>query len=83
MEGALRILQSFSITWTSPSDSLVLYPGHLLWAAVSYTSAEMQAVYSTVPTNRATKYKKKGDLLKLRGKDRNYSYPSSTKIFDV
>ena len=35
----------------SPSDCLVLYPGHLLVG--SYPSAEMQSVYSTVPTDWA------------------------------
>ena len=30
-EVVLRILQSSDITGTSPSDSLVSYPAHLLW----------------------------------------------------
>ena len=30
-EGVLRIIQSPSITWTSPSDCLVSYPGHSWW----------------------------------------------------
>ena len=45
-EGVLLILQSSSITGTSPSDCLVLYPGLTLrdgWG--SYPSAEMQSVY--------------------------------------
>ena len=48
-EGVLRILQSSSITGTTPSDCLILYPGHSL--SGSYPSAEMQSVYSTVPAN--------------------------------
>ena len=48
-EGILRIPQSSSITGTSPSDCLVLYPGHSL--GESYPSAEMQSVYSTAPAD--------------------------------
>ena len=48
-EGVLRIPQSSSITGTSPSDCLVSYPGHLL--GESYSSAEMQLVYSTALTD--------------------------------
>ena len=51
-EGVLRIPQSSSITGTSPSDCLVLYPGHLLGVG-SYPSAEMQWVYSAAPADRA------------------------------
>ena len=43
-EGVLHIPQNSNITGTSPSDSLVLYSGHSL--EKSYTSAEMQSVYS-------------------------------------
>ena len=51
-EGVLRISQSPSINWTSPSDCLVSYPGCSLgW--VSYPSAEVQSVYSTAPANWA------------------------------
>ena len=42
-EGVLCIPQSSSITEASPSDCLVSYPGHL---EESYTSTEMQLVYS-------------------------------------
>ena len=48
-EGLLHISQSSSITWISPSDCLVSYPGHSL--GESYTSAEIQLVYSTAPAD--------------------------------
>ena len=41
--------QSSSITGTSPSDSLVSYPGHSLGR--SYTSAEVYSEYSTAPVH--------------------------------
>ena len=44
-KGVLCIPQSSSITGTSLSDYLVLYPGHSLGG--SYPSAEVQSVYST------------------------------------
>ena len=47
-EGVFRIPQSSSITGTSPSDCLVSYPGHWLEKG-SYSSAEVQLVYSTAP----------------------------------
>ena len=47
----LRIPQSSSITGNSPSDCLVSYLGHLL--EESYSSAEMQSVYSAAPNNWA------------------------------
>ena len=50
-EGLLSIPQSASITGTSPSGCLVLYPGHLL--EESYLSAEIQSVYSTAPVDWA------------------------------
>ena len=50
--GALPIPQSSSLTGTSASDSLVSYLGHSLWG--SYSSAEMQSVYSTAPVDWAT-----------------------------
>ena len=54
-EGVLFILQSFIITKTSPSDSLVSYPRHLFGGGeVSYPSAEMQSVYSAAPADWAT-----------------------------
>ena len=48
-EGVLGILQSSSITWASLSDCLVSYPGHSL--EESYSSAEMQWVYTTTPAD--------------------------------
>ena len=50
-EGLLRIPQSSIITGTSPSDCLVSYPGHL-WGG-SYSSAEVQSIYSTAPADCA------------------------------
>ena len=50
-EGVLRIPQSSSFTGTSPSDCLVSYPGHSLVG--SYSSAEVQLVYSTAPADWA------------------------------
>ena len=51
-EGVLHIPQSLSITGTSSSDSLMLYPGHLL--RESYSSAEKKSVYSTAPADWAS-----------------------------
>ena len=48
-EGVLYILQSSSITETSPSDCLVSYTRHLLWG--TYLSEEMQWVYSRAPAD--------------------------------
>ena len=45
----LRIPQSSCITGASPSDCLVLYPGHSL--GKSHLSADMQSVYSAAPTD--------------------------------
>ena len=53
-EGVLHIPQSSSITGTSPSDSLVSYPGHSL--GKSYPSAEMHWVYYTAQTDRASQH---------------------------
>ena len=50
-EGVLCIPQSLSITGTSPSDCLVSYLGHSLVG--SYSSAEVQLVYSTALANWA------------------------------
>ena len=50
-EGVLRIPQSSSITRASTSDCLVSNPGHSL--RVSYSSAEMQSVYSAAPADWA------------------------------
>ena len=45
-EGVLYILQSSSITGTSPSDYLVSYIRTLVGGGASYPSAEMLSVYS-------------------------------------
>ena len=50
--GVLSIPQSSSITGTSSSDYLVLYPG-LLYGGGSYPSAEKLSVYSTAPADWA------------------------------
>ena len=50
-EGMFCILQSSSITGTSPSVCLVSYPGYSLRR--SYPSAEMQSAYSTAPADEA------------------------------
>ena len=50
-EEVLRIPQSSSLTEASPSDCLVSYPRHLL--GESYSSAEIQSVYSAAPTDWA------------------------------
>ena len=49
-EGVLHITQRSSSTEASSSDCLVSYPGHSL--EKSYSSVEMQSVYSTAPVNR-------------------------------
>ena len=51
-KGVLRIPQSFSIIGASPSDCLVSYPGHTF--GKSYSSAEMQSLYSAAPADWAT-----------------------------
>ena len=48
-KGVLHILQSSNITEASPLDCLMSYPGHLL--RESYSSAEMQSVYSAAPAD--------------------------------
>ena len=48
-EGVLHSLHSSCIIGASPSDSLVSYIGHSL--DKSYSSAEMQSVYSTAPAD--------------------------------
>ena len=48
-EEIIRIPHKSSITGTSPLDCLVSYPGHSL--GESYSSAEMQSVYSTAPAD--------------------------------
>ena len=47
-EGVLCILQSSSITGTSPSDCLVSYQGHSL--GESFSSAEKQSYSTAEPT---------------------------------
>ena len=47
--GVLHIPQSSSITGPLLSDCLVSYPGHSL--EESYSSTEMQLVYSAAPAN--------------------------------
>ena len=51
-EGLLCIPESFSITGVQPSDCLVSYPGYSL--EESYTSAEIQSVYSIAQANLVT-----------------------------
>ena len=51
-EGVLCILQSSSITGTSPSDCLVSYRTLI---GESYSSAEKQLVYSTAPGDWTSK----------------------------
>ena len=51
-KGVLHIAQSSNITGASPSDCLVLYPGHLL--GEFYPSTEMKLVYSASPADWAT-----------------------------
>ena len=53
-EVVLHVPQSANITEASPSDSLVLYPGHSL--GESYPFAVMQLVYSTAPADWAHTY---------------------------
>ena len=52
MKRVLNITQNSGIMRASPSDCLVLYPGHSL--GESYPSAEMQSVYPTAPADWAT-----------------------------
>ena len=50
-EGVLRIIQSSSITGSSPSHCSVPYQAHALGEA--YPSVEMQSVYSVAPADGA------------------------------
>ena len=50
-EGVLRTLQSSSITWTSPSDCFVSYPGHSFWGVLPL--CKEQSVYSTAEADWA------------------------------
>ena len=54
-EGVLHIPKSSSITGSSPSNYLVSYLRHSL--RESYSSAEMQSVYSTAPVDWARHWK--------------------------
>ena len=58
--GIEGVLHSPQITGTSPSDCLVSYPGHSLGG--SYPSAEVQSVYSTIPTDWANKQMSSGSF---------------------
>ena len=60
-EGLLHIPQNSSITGTSPSDCLVSYTGHSL--EESYSSADMQSVYSTAPADLATGHLLEGGVI--------------------
>ena len=51
-KGVVRIPQSSCITGTSPSDCLMLYPVYSM--GESYTSAEVQLVYSTATADKAS-----------------------------
>ena len=51
-ERVLHIPQSSYITRTSPSDFLVSYIQDTRWGGGSYSSEEVQSVYSTVPADR-------------------------------
>ena len=51
-KGVLYITQMSSITGASPSDCFVSYSGHSL--GESYSSAEMQSVYSAALANWAS-----------------------------
>ena len=53
-EEVLHIPHSSNITRASPSDCFVSYPRHLL--AESYSSAEMQSMYSTAPADWANRH---------------------------
>ena len=50
-EGVLHISQSSSFTGVSASDCLMSYPGHSLVG--SYSSAEMQSIYSAAQADCA------------------------------
>ena len=71
-KGVLRIPQSSSITGSSPSDCLVLYPGRSLGGG-SYPSAENQSVYSTAPVHWAIKSIRKK-------KKRNLKHPMRIEL---
>ena len=48
-------MRQSSRSGASPSDCLMSYPGHLLGGRGSNSSAEVQSVYSTTPTDEAIK----------------------------
>ena len=50
---AMKGFSAFPNAIASPSDCLVLYPGHTL-GVESYPSAEAQSVYSTALADEAT-----------------------------
>ena len=51
---AMKGYSAFSKTGASPSDGLMSYPENSL--EESYSSAEMQSVYSTAPANLAVEW---------------------------
>ena len=51
MDLGAMAMKGYSKTGVSPLNGFISYPGHLLGGC--YTSAEMQSVYSTVPTGWA------------------------------
>ena len=63
-EGVLCISQSSSITEASTSNCFVSYLGHLL--GESYSSIEMQSVYSAAPVDLATGYSLKESYLSAK-----------------
>ena len=62
--GVFHILQSSSITGASPSDFLVLYPGHSL--VEYYTTAEIQSMYSAAPSDWANTSQTNTDADKMK-----------------
>ena len=57
-KGVLHILQSYSITGTSPSDSLVSYSGHLLGGLTPLQRCS-RCILQPQPTGQYTKLKSK------------------------
>ena len=62
-EGVLRIYQNSSINEASPWDGLVSYLGNF-WGG-SYSTAEMQSVYSIVPADWVLQISSSGGLWRL------------------
>ena len=79
----LHIPQSFSITGTSPSDCLVSYLGHSLLGGGSYPSAEVQSVYSTAPTDWATRfdeYRNNMNLISMHNNKKCFKYKKEFEL---